>query len=140
MKRAFVEQLQRYWRGTRVTVAAGASEAALSAASRRLGAALPAELVELLQHVDGFEPPHEQDPEGFRFHSSDEIRWWSDEERSLLVFCDYLVECWYYCVELGTGRVVMTGTESGVPQPIADSLADFADLYVKDATELYPSS
>jgi hypothetical protein len=117
---------------------------------------LPADLRTYFLRVNGMLPDADEDCDlnGFCFwrldkvtsvaeeiarHSSPMRK--SDEDHLHFVFADYLQWSWAYAIRLtdsptGPNSVIHVGTQK--PKLVADSFAQFVDLYLRDAWDLYP--
>ena len=96
----------------------------------------------------------DEDPNGFRFWSLDEIAPTEEVLRragydvyynDTIIVADYMQESWWYCLWhrgpfSGHVSLVVGTSEGNDPQPPLGSITQFLSLYVIDSAELYPRS
>jgi hypothetical protein len=67
-------------------------------------------------------------------------RFASADTATLLLFADYLGWSWAYAIKVGSegnSSVHIVGTVDGCPHRVADSFAEFAELYMTDDARIY---
>jgi cell wall assembly regulator SMI1 len=149
LRERLVLQLCQHWQpAMRARLRAPAPRREIEAFEETYNVTLPAEFAAYLECFDGFNQDDDnQDDTGFNFWPIAEIcpvggydggkyRFPSDEKYFL--FCDYLDFCWAYAISFETSNIVMVGTNSGKPIPVADSFAEFVSMYIRDDAQLYP--
>jgi cell wall assembly regulator SMI1 len=148
------QRLTAYWRDLGLPISSGCSESAVRQFEASVGAPLPADMRTYLLTVNGMRDafPGDQDKEGFSFWPLARVRWLPKElaevsphtpvfrgAEKFYAFADYLTWSWAYAIRLtGSGKVnqvVLVGKE--VAELVADSFAEFVDLYLIDSPALY---
>lgn len=143
-------RLEEHWRESQApTLCAPAAPEEVIRFERLHGHTLPSEFRGYLQCVNGFDQAaNYQDERGFNFwplaslssvseYEGGKYHFSNDDD--YFIFCDYLDFCWAYAISLdpSTSKVVMVGTKDGEPKTVADSFAEFVELYLKDDERLY---
>jgi hypothetical protein len=144
------ELLAAYWSEMKgVAVRPSLGLAGIKRLEDRVRLTLPRDFKSYLLMSDGFGAPSDQDANGFRFWPSNEVvlvdafdggRFASADTATLLLFADYLGWSWAYAIKAGNeddSSVYMIGTADGHPHRVANSFAEFADLYMTDDARIY---
>jgi hypothetical protein len=153
MRKVF-ERLSKYWIAHNTRPASSlASQDDISRFQERYGVRLPADLKEYVLNMNGnhLGETLEMDSTGFSFlplSAMQPERNWSDnsyQQANMFVIADFLVKCYWYCAELDsdehdTTRIFFSGGAApDTTRLIANSLADFLDLYMTDSPLLHPT-
>jgi hypothetical protein len=148
-------KLISHWQSQNLKIAPGNPEARLQEFERHNSVILPPDLRDYFLSVDGMVQVggHDCDPTGFAFWPLARVKGVAEEcaEHSLaipevadpdryFVFADYLQWSWAYAIYLSDrpsrpNPVIHVGTIR--PKTVAASFAEFVDLYLRDARELY---
>jgi hypothetical protein len=150
------QELQQHWKMLGLRLSRGNSEDAIHLFEARNGIVLPRDIHDYFLNVNGMLEfaGHDCDPNGFSFwplsRVKNLVRVYAEEHINLpnlaepekyYVFADYLQWSWAYAIRLGKQpsephEVVHAGTM--VPKKVASSFADFVELYLANAPNLYP--
>jgi hypothetical protein len=110
---------------------------------------IPADFIDLYESVNGMEElyPNDFDAEGFLFYPIEAIipaRLEFENSGQLAVekiyiFAEYMHKSWWYGYQLTENNDYMIGIieTKDVFKPIADSLSEFLNLYMRNASILY---
>lgn len=147
------EKLLSHWKNQGLALANGNSEEALTEFESKNSVLLPSDMRHYFAAANGMpnNSGSDVDSNGFRFWALDQIRPLPsagaeagvpipavEDPSRYFVFADYFDWSWAYAIDLGGGhvqRVIHVGTVE--PKIVAQSFAEFVDLYVEDARELY---
>jgi hypothetical protein len=149
------EKLVEHWRAQGIRLASGATTEDIAAFQVRYGVTLPADFKAYFLRVNGMIQlgNDSEDEHGFSFWplwKLKDLRALRDDEEvevpdvnlmKNFVFADYLQWSWAYAINLDAdaatwGQIVPVGALTHTV--IAPSFSGFVDLYVADASELYP--
>jgi hypothetical protein len=152
-------KLNHHWKSNGLQIVRGAPQQDIQTFESRYSVVLPNDLREYFLNSNGMPQVagSECDREGFGFYPLARVKNVVEEYARLkpggpitptishpetyFVFVDYLQWCWAYAIRLTndpsqSNEVIHVGTLH--PKLIAHSFKEFVDLYVKDASELYP--
>jgi hypothetical protein len=137
------DRVRARWAAHAVHTVPPATAVELAAFESSYGVSLPGDLRSYFAELGGMDPRAvpAYDHEGFAIWPLTEVRRTESDPR-LFVIADYLNWSWVYAIELGVTAdrphpIVMLGTTT--PQPVAESFAEFIDLYLSDSRLLYPT-
>lgn len=105
---------------------------------------LAADFIRFFQHFDGMK---EQDGEGFLFYNVENLMDMKekfnlremDPLNNIIIFADYMLESWWYGVEVYSNGAYEIGiiSSSANFKKISSSLDEFIQLYLTDSPTLY---
>jgi hypothetical protein len=110
---------------------------------------LPRDFMDFYQRANGMVNlfPNDYDGEGFLFYPTEELITMEiefpnktvDDLKNVIIFADYLLECWWYGIrnkEDGSYEIGLISDHKSF-NFITASLSDFLTLYVADSEKLY---
>ena len=128
------------WHGHAVIVLPPATRADVLDTFESIGSVATADVLELYALVGGM---HDLDRDYWRLWSLDEIRTENSEPSSFGVqFSDYMIDCWRYRLRPNsndTSSVLVDYFDGAEPSVIAESVAEFFDLYAAEPMRLLNS-
>jgi SMI1 / KNR4 family (SUKH-1) len=128
-----------------MALATGVSDDEIRRFEQRAGVKLPADLSTYFKKMDGMQG-EETDHQDIRFWSLNEMKPVFEEIPSAdvtlhyVVFADYSLWAHAYAIYIGgtpEGRVAIVGGDS--PLVVADSFAEFIDMYLRDPLSIFKS-
>ena len=143
------QKLQRYWRDTEARVSTvRLSAQAIDDLERKYGIDLPDDFADYLLHScpeDDFAVDNNMTswwpldriksiPEEYQHESSDVTI--ARDAAKFLFFADYAIWCWAWAIACGGDNRGRVAVISGRDRFVADSFAQFVDVYIDDCRQL----
>ena len=145
------QRLVDYWRRCGVTIRPGVDLAAVVTFEAEYQTVLPSDVRSYFEVVDGMWD--QMDPDLIRFWPLNEMKpvhevlTGANPDRfaypSCFLFADHCISCWCYAVKLGEsseerGAVFLVTGGEPPGKKLADSIAEFVEMYLTDVKSIYP--
>jgi hypothetical protein len=141
------EIIQRHWSAqSSLTRSRGANAEEVAAFQAKYSVALPDDFAAYIKRLNGLAVPKDPgswknvDAEGFEFYPLSCI-YQAPQSPGYYVFCRWSLGLLPFAIRLGPvgpfGEIVTLRGEPSEPYFVASNFSSFADLYVKDSSQLY---